>query len=334
LLNAAYQDGSDASPYPRWLGTAIRVASILLLPVALLAIYALGVRIEGYGLTASRGWGFLVALVALGYAGGYAWAAARRGAWMAGMGAVNVAVALFTIVAMTLMLTPLLSPERLAAASQYRRVLADPETDAYADLRFRTGRYGRERLAALAAIEGHARTGDIRGRAREELSRSLPWSGPTPPGGLGPGNLVAYPSGTPIGPALIEAFNAYGDPQLMSYCTPQARCPVLFTDLNRDGAAEAILFARHGIVGATPAGDGWQLLDRLVQAGASASSNDRETLVEALEDGRYRIGELPWQPVEINGELYLFAEPAPRDGTCAEEAEDVSCAPATNRESP
>ncbi len=43
LLNAAYQDGNEPSPYPRWLGAAIRFASLLLLPVALLAVYALGV---------------------------------------------------------------------------------------------------------------------------------------------------------------------------------------------------------------------------------------------------------------------------------------------------
>jgi hypothetical protein len=334
LLNAAYQDGSEASPYPRWLGTAIRLASILLLPVALLAVYALAVRIQSYGLTASRGWGFLVALVALGYAGGYAWAAARRGAWMAGMGAVNVAVALFTIVAMTLMLTPLLSPERLAAASQYRRVLADPETDAYANLRFRSGRYGRERLAALAAIEGHARAADIRRRAGEELARTLPWAGPTLPGGLGPGNLAAYPTGAPIGPALIEAFNSYHDPQLLSYCTPQARCPVLFADLNRDGAAEAILFAPHGIVGATPAGEGWRLLERIDRAGPSASFADRDTLIEALENGRYRVDDWPWQALEIQGEVYLLAEPPHREWPCDEATGEVSCARAKLPEGP
>jgi hypothetical protein len=109
---------------------------------------------------------------------------------------------------------------------------------------------------------------------------------------------------------------------------------VLFADLNRDGAAEAILFAQHGIVGATPESDGWRLLDQVVHMGASASFNDRDALIEALENGRYRIGELPWQPVEINGELYLLAEPARRDQPCAGEAGDVSCAPATNREGP
>jgi hypothetical protein len=306
---------------------------MLLLPVALLATYALAVRIDAYGLTASRGWGFLVALAALGYAGGYAWAATQRGAWMAGMGAVNVAVALVTIVALTLMLTPLLSPERLAASSQYRRVLADPATDAYADLRFRTGRYGRERLATLAAMAGDARSEAIGARAREEMSRTLPWSGPTPPGGLGPESLVAYPAGTPIAPALIEAFNARGDAHLMSYCTPQSRCPVLFADLDRDGAAEAVLFAQHGIMGATPDGTGWRLLDRLVQVGASASFDDRDALVEALEDGRYRIRDWPWQAVEIRGELYLVAEPARRDGACAEAA-GVNCAPSTAPEGP
>ena len=205
LLNAAYQDGNEPSPYPRWLGAVIRFASLLLLPVALLAVYALGVRIAAYGLTVMRAWGFLVGGIALAYAGGYAWAALRKGAWMAGIGVVNVAVALFTIVMLMLMLTPLLSPERLAAASQYRRVLADPESDAYADLRFRTGRYGRERLASLAAVEGHAESADIRGRAKSALQKELPWVGPTPDGGLAPENLVTIPTGARLDPALIAA---------------------------------------------------------------------------------------------------------------------------------
>ena len=214
LLNAAYQDGKDPSPYPRWLGAAIRFASFLLLPVALLAVYALGVRMAAYGITVLRAWGFLVGAVALAYAAGYAWAALRKGAWMADIGMVNVAVAVFAIVMLFLMLTPLLSPERLAAASQYRRVLADPQSDAYADLRFRAGRYGRERLAALAVIEGHAESVDIRGHANSALQLK---SNRGIAAALAPENLAATPTGTRIDPELIAAFGTSDDP------SPRAR---------------------------------------------------------------------------------------------------------------
>ena len=334
LLNAAYQDGRDEEPYPRWLGTAIRYAGMLLLPVALLAVYALAVRIGTYGLTPSRGWGFLVALVALGYAGGYAWAAARRGAWMAGMGAVNVSIALFTIVAMTLMLTPLLSPERLAAASQYRRVLADPEVDAYADLRFRTGRYGRERLAELAAIEGHARAADIRARADKEIREKQPRGGPGASGELTAARLQVFPATGQAEADLLAVLDSAPDRHVLSACTEEEPCPLLYADLNRDGEAEAILFADHAILAATPGPDGWRLLQQLVPSQSPISRNDRATVLKALEGGNYHVGEASWQAIEIEGERYVLTEITGADVPCDEDADDVSRDRASNPEGP
>jgi hypothetical protein len=306
LLNAAYQDGGDDAPYPRWLGTLMRVAVVLLLPVALLAIYAIAVRISAYGLTAERVWGVLVAVVACAYAAGYAWAALRRGPWMAGMGIVNVSIAFFTIVALTLMLTPLVSPERLAARSQEGRVLADPAGDAYAELRFRSGRYGRERLAALSRIEGHAQAAEIRRRAGREIRKENPWTGPALAGVPAPGNFVAFPAGAVPEPQLIAFFAATDGRQLAS-CSPEARCPILFTDLNRDGADEALFFGENGVIGATRGPEGWEVLQRYQVGAAYATSDRREETLRALESGAYRVGELPWQTIEIAGETYVWA---------------------------
>src|SRR5262245_34350151 len=157
---------------------------------------------------------------------------------MAGMGAVNVSIALFTIVAMTLMLTPLLSPERLAAASQYERVLADPEVDAYADLRFRTGRYGRERLAALSAIEGHARSSDIRARAEKEIRKKQPWGGPGASGELTAARLRVFPPTSRAEPGLLAVLDTAQDRHVLATCTEDEPCPLLYADLNRDGKSE------------------------------------------------------------------------------------------------
>jgi len=308
LLNAAYQDGDDEEPYPRWLGAAMRYASLLLLPVALLALYALGVRIGTYGLTASRSWGFLVAVVALGYAGGYAWAALRRGRWMAGMGGVNVAIALFTILAVTLMLTPVLSPERLSASSQYRRVLADPDADAYADLRFRTGRYGRERLAALAAMEGHARSADIRARAAEEIRKKLPGSGLARAAGLTAAQVVTFPATAEPDADLLARLNRAPDLHVLAACKEKDPCPLLYADLNRDGEAEAVVFAGYAIVAATRGAKGWRLLQQLLPAQASIPHANHASVRKALEKGDYRVADAPWQALEIEGELYHLTD--------------------------
>jgi hypothetical protein len=174
LLNTAYQDGRSEAPYPAWLGKAIRFVVPLLLPVAVLAIYAIGVRVDSYGLTVARGWGLLVAVIALAYALGYAWAALGKDAWMGGMGLVNVYVALATVVLLTLMLSPVLSPERLAAASQAARVLATQEEDSYRYLRFDSGRYGRTRLRRLAELQDHPQAEAIRAAAKRELARKDP----------------------------------------------------------------------------------------------------------------------------------------------------------------
>jgi hypothetical protein len=334
LLNAAYQDGSGDAPYPRWLGTVIRLATVLLLPVALLAIYAIGVRVDAYGLTVARAWGLLVAVVALAYAGGYAWAALRRGAWMSGIGTVNVAVAVFTIAALTAMLTPLLAPERLAAASLYQRILAKPDTGSYAYLRFESGRYGRERLEQLARIEGHPAAADIRARAGREIRKKLRWDGGRDAEPLEAGDFEVFPSGARLDAELLAAFRAAPEFHVLQSCTPEESCPLLFVDLDRDGSPEAVVFAQYGVVGATRDGPKWRLLQRMQAVGASSSFNDADTVRRALANGRYRIGALPWQAIEINGEYYLLAGPEPPKASCSGAKGALRDAPSEEPECP
>lgn len=311
LLNAAYQDGRAQAPYPRWLGVALRASTALLLPVALLAIYAIGVRIEAYGVTTARAWGMLVAVVALAYAAGYAWAAWRKGAWMAGMGAVNVGVAMLTILMLTLMLTPALSPERLAAASQQRRALAnvaDPDSgdDPFRYLRFDSGRYGRERLAELAALEGHPRANDIRTAASRELRRNRRWGAP-PAQGLALDGVEAYPASTSMDPQLLRLLGREARSRGWFGCTAERRCPLLFTDLDRDGVPEAILFAGDGAVAAAREAGRWKSLE--VRSGSRRrNGSGPDAIRRALQDGAYQVVELPMQAVEVDGRYFAVIE--------------------------
>ncbi|MGO4776323.1 DUF4153 domain-containing protein, partial [Lysobacter sp. 2RAB21] len=115
FVNAVYQDGDDAPPYPRWLRHVVD-AALLILPIyAGLGLYALSLRIGQYGWTAERFWAVLASVVLSAYTVGYAVAALRpRAGWLHDLKRVNVGVSL-AILALTVAANSwLLDPHRLS----------------------------------------------------------------------------------------------------------------------------------------------------------------------------------------------------------------------------
>lgn len=161
FVNAAYRDGSVGQPYPRWISLALRGVIPLLVVIAITALYALYVRIDAYGFTVERVWAAIVSVAACIYAAGYTLAAIRTGRWMAGIAGVNVFTAVFMIVAVGLALTPVLSPYRIAANSQFQRALAAPQTAAFSRPAARAAPDGG--LAAPGASEGSLVTAGVPG---------------------------------------------------------------------------------------------------------------------------------------------------------------------------
>ncbi|MGO1072986.1 DUF4153 domain-containing protein [Lysobacter sp. CA199] len=153
FVNAVYQDGDDAPPYPRWLRRVVD-AALLSLPIyAGLGLYALSLRIGQYGWTAERYWAVLASIVLAAYAVGYAIAALRpRAGWLHDLKRVNVGVSLGILVLAVLANSWLLDPHRLSVNDQLAR-LRDGRTDAkefdLSYLRFNTGRRGYQALEAL-----------------------------------------------------------------------------------------------------------------------------------------------------------------------------------------
>jgi Domain of unknown function (DUF4153) len=106
------------SPLLAWSTRALAV----ILPVpAVLGAYAVWLRVDQYGWTPERLFAALTALMALGYALFYCAAVLWRGAWMARVRQVNIAMAGALIVLAVLWLTPVLNAERIAAGSQLAR---------------------------------------------------------------------------------------------------------------------------------------------------------------------------------------------------------------------
>jgi hypothetical protein len=318
LLNAAWQDGRQPAPYPRPLASALRFAVPLLVLIAAFALYAVAVRIGDHGLTVQRVWALLVAVLALAYSLGYT-AAALMGpqgpTWLSRVGAVNVTIALATMAVLTLMLTPALSPARLAAGSQQARILADPvravEED-YRVLRFESGEYGRRKLAALATLEDHPEAERIREVATGMLARNERW----PPGRMttDPGALTleASPSGTPIDDSLRAAIAAV---EYHDACPAMRPCVVLFVDLDDDDVDEVVAFvAPYAVPLLRRTDEGW------VQAGTLRPADgvplEADALRSALQQQRVATQAPAWRELELDGaKRYVVEATPPRPGS-------------------
>ncbi len=179
FLNAAYQDGTVRRLYPPWIARLLQFSVPLTVVVSLATVYALTVRASHEGLTVERVWAYIVAIAALMYSIGYSGVALRAGPWLQGMARINIAVALVLITLISAALTPLLSPYRLAANSQFNLILAghpavspqrSSDVGSYRYLKFYTGRYGQRRLQLLSHLHGRPGASLIRKLARHALA--------------------------------------------------------------------------------------------------------------------------------------------------------------------
>jgi hypothetical protein len=266
LVNAAYRDGSVDQPYPRAIGLALRCVMPLAAVVALVAIYALWLRIDRYGFTVPRVWASVVAGGAVLYSVGYALAVRDKQRWMRNIASVNVLAALYLIAALTLALTPVLSPYRIAADSQFARAQA-AERDSRADdnfyratpmtyLRFSAGRYGKNRLEELTRIENHPRAEEIRREAAAELARENAY-GPRPFDSATLLASIVLPPGQTLDAELVARITE-DDVPLIGRRADGGKIPALYVDLDRDQTDEFVLLLEYNAVVYRRQGGAWR----------------------------------------------------------------------------
>ncbi len=123
----------------------------LAMPVlGILALYAIWLRVADHGWTPHRLAAATGALIVLGYGILYALAVALRRNWTGRIRGANVAMALATVAAAVLWLTPLVDPQRISAADQVARFARGDVSAEDLDLWF----LGRESgVAGTAALE-------------------------------------------------------------------------------------------------------------------------------------------------------------------------------------
>ncbi|PIB90361.1 DUF4153 domain-containing protein [Caulobacter sp. FWC2] len=236
LINAAYQDGIEPpSTIPRW---AARIAGLLLIPIVILAAYALWLRVDQYGLTPDRVFATAYLVVAIGFTVGYALAALKPGPWMKTLEPTNLIMAAVSVLLLIALFTPISDPARLSVGSQVKRLESGKVTAEEFDfqfLRFDSGRYGRDGLERLKANPN----ADVAKRAREAFSLTAK----TYPKLDKPefSKVTVYPAGK----VLPESFRKQDWPaETGSPCIASgSECPAVLLDIDGDGTDEVLLGA-------------------------------------------------------------------------------------------
>ncbi|UYB53550.1 DUF4153 domain-containing protein [Xanthomonas sp. AM6] len=312
FVNAVYQDGAATPPYPHWLQRLID-AGLLSLPLyALLALYALWLRIDQYGWSADRFNGTLVAIVACGYAFGYAWAVLRPGGhWLRPLAPVNRVMSWAVIALALATASPLLDPHRIVVGNQLQR-LADGRSSAAAldlyYLRFDSGRRGYRAVQSLREAPAFAddpaqgdrlqrilqrtqRWGDERGEARERIADpvQLRQHIPLAAGSADPGSDWWQ--------ALLAGQLHDGD------CRQRdSRCALLLRDLDGDGSEDTLLCNENETYGMecrihARSQDRWQDAARVHFFARDAKRQD--ALLDALQAGKLELAPRRWPDLKL-----------------------------------
>jgi hypothetical protein len=256
----------------RW---AARIAGALLIPIAVLAGYALHLRIDQYGLTPERVFAAAFVVVAAGYAVGYAIAAARPGAWLKGLEPTNLAMAVVAVLLLIGLFTPIADPARLSVNSQVRRLATGKVAAARFDfqfLRFDSGRYGRDALDRLKAD----RNADIAKRAREAAAMKEKTYAPAQ---RGPnfGDMKVYPAGKALPDSFrTQDWTANGSDSACTFAGMQ--CSALVLDVDGDGTDEVLLASGGSFDVFKSTDHGWR---RIAQAGSSCAGVDIDAALKA-----------------------------------------------------
>jgi hypothetical protein len=276
--------------------------------IALTALYALAVRAQHYGLTVERFWAFVVAGAALIYAAGYAVASVGNRAWFAGIARVNIIAAVVLILVLTAALTPLLSPYRLAADSQFRiAVMLPPNSFARAEqrstpfhyLRFDSGRYGRRRLEELAQLQGYPNAQQIRRLATSAIAQKNSWQ----PGIVQDidqlvANLPVYPPERSLDAELARKLIAdlKGNASLINTWLSDGNAAGIYIDLNGDENDDFVLLtAGRGLAYEKRDGQ-WQQVGTLYPQAAGATW---QSLAQELAKNHFSALTARWKDLAV-----------------------------------
>lgn len=311
FANAVFQDGQVQAPYPTALRRLVE-AGLLTLPVyALLALYAIALRVHQYGWTIDRVYAALLGAVVAAHAFGYAYGALRPASlWLQTLTTINRRLSWCVMVLIVLVNTPVLDPYRITVQSQIGR-FTDGRTDIdeldLETLRFDAGRRGYQALQQLREHPAFVASPVKLAELERILQRKNRWSGTTLTVSVEDlsleevrARIVLAPDAQPPDARWLQAL-ADGDGQAGDCLDDFSDCVLLRPDLDADGTAEHLLCnledpnrVRCRL---------WTLAEGRWRGAGSVNHyvDDDAKAIEALRDGAVGTYPHPWPDLMIGG---------------------------------
>lgn len=327
FLSAIHADGDQPAPYTNWFRW-IMVPTLLTLPAyAGLAAYALYLRVDQYGWSEQRVLAALICLVLSVYAVGYAVSLLRPRSrpWLPWLGKANITVAVVIMVLSVLVNTPVLDPARITVDNQLARLhqgAIDAENFDYMQLRFKTGRHGRDALAQMTTIEHHPEAEIIRSlaKAAQDTDHWWGWSD-TAQQQTGPDNWlekIRLYGTTVVDPELMHWLESEKDNDWLGRCrTETSNCSLMpvslaFSDNQTDlqylliiGAENSDFYYQEIRVLARSEGR-WQRAGHLMNTNTGTLSIDG--LGKLLEDQAISVEPPKWKRLRIGEHELIVIE--------------------------
>jgi Domain of unknown function (DUF4153) len=302
LINDAYQDGElqdTVAGVVRYSGT---VAALALVPVVVLAAYALALRVGQYGWTPDRIIALACVAVAGCYALGYALAAVRRGTWLKSIELTNVATAYIILAVLLALLSPIADPARLSVADQVARLESGKTSMDQFDfefLRFFSGRYGEQALERLKTKQD----GPDAVRISQKANEALDWRTPAYAKRIvratsqsRAANITVLSSSAPLPDSFLQ--QEWQGTWVPGCLTANAKCEAIVSDLDGDGTPEILLFSLPGGISTAfqSTKDGrWMILGPIPNAQCAG-------VRDALRAGKFETVAPKFKEIEVNGQ--------------------------------
>ena len=323
LINAAFQNGEAIVALPLRVGA--RTAAILVLPVVMVGIYALGLRVVQYGWSSDRVVAAAFLLVASSYAIGYLWAAYQYDTWLRPVAVVNVFTSFLMLAVLLALFTPLADPARIGVQSQMARLAKGKTTAARFDfhyLRAEGGRYGQAALEELKQATGPdaslLQRGATAALAVDVKDRQQASQRSTAPASV-LNNVTVWPAGAQL-PAsfLAQKWEATPDsrkPDCLS--SKEGKCDAFILDLGGDGQQQVLLLDKPNNIGngrlfALGADGNWS-----VAAFMGFQDTACKPMMEKLRKGEFTVAEPPYKDLNIGGRRVKFELVAGPEAECS-----------------
>lgn len=310
FINAVYQDDPKTNPYNIWVHRFIYLGVALLPIYSAISFYGLSLRVDQYGWSLSRCWGFLLWSVFAAFSLGYLWGIVRqKDNWLEQLSWVNVRMGLLVLGLMLVVNSPILDFREISTQSQLKRLdsgVVTLENFDYNYLHYYLARPGYEALQALKekVKESHPEIAlRISSYHADKKNNDI---------GIAKDVFINAIDGADANTPKSLIDNIYKDMSKQPWRLKENQSYQLLTvDLNSNGKPEYILVeVRQLRIELSMYSDngkgGWDKTHLEGVAGSSFYGADNKALLlKALKEGDYRASKRQWDNLQIGNNHFL-----------------------------